>query len=569
MPDLIPVNATVHYKTAFDIVLDTPEPMTYVRQIVRRWCDTKTQCADGLLHRRWFMTGNNPSTEPAHYLINGHQIRTATVPSDNPREPHCWVIEVIHGDAEEVHRRWAVEVVLKQIGTNRITFTTVVSNWLIPFFIGEYPPAPFPSVPRYVSDLIKDRTLQCIKGETSLMPRYSVVKGHHVQALYDSIKSEQRFVPYVVMSHLSRTGGPLLDPSRVATALMGSANTYVLDSDAANEEINFYLGKYYDIAPGSIRVFLPGLDKSVPHDFRRHRWLSESFVTERGDETIIRYLTNGLCRNASSFRLTDLTTFRDVLTERRRHRLAALARERETLSSQKQMTEADISLLWEEIETLNRTASEWEGTATQLQTELTSLRKENGTLSVRVTEAERVRSRIQDLTAQVDGLKSLGTLPTDLPEVLTTLSQLYPERVVVTEQAYATARRHSNDHPTFWLKLDGICTAWKMVHSLVTTLHYLAYDVTQPNLEDAYNSQVSEMTLALTETGSTRRDSSLMALRQLEWNDTSWDITPHLKYGTRNPKMLRLHFAFDRHRKRFIIGHCVDHLETSSTRSMS
>jgi hypothetical protein len=569
MPELIPVNANVHYKTAFDIVIGNPEPMTYARQTVLQWCYHKTACSDDLLRRRWFWAGNNPSLEPAHYLINDHQIRTAAAPSENPREPHCWALEVIHGDADEPNRRWSVEVVLKQVDTGRVTFTTVVSNWITPFFIGDYPSAPSPSVPRYVSALVQDHTIQCLKGSTVLVPGYSIIGPDKVRALYDKIKSQERFVPYVVMSHHPATDGPLLDPLHVGTALVGSANTYVLGSCAVNDELNFYLDHAYALAPGSIRVFLPGLDKAMPHDCRRHRWLSEALIAERGNETIIRYLTNGLCRNASSFHIRDLVSFSDVLAERRKQKIAHLARERESLASEKRMTAADVSLLWDEIETLTRTADEWQATAQQIDAENTDLRRLNGTLNQRVTEADRLRTLAQDLTTQLNGLKALDKFPANLSDLLQTISQLFPERIVVTDQAYVAARRHCKNYPGTWEKLEGVCIAWKMLHSLAITLHRLKFDERVSDLEDAYNSLVNGVTLALTETGTTRRDRSLMAFRSIEWSDRAWDISPHLKYGRSNPDILRLHFAFDTQCRRFVVGHFGEHLPTSSTRTMA
>ena len=569
MPEIIPVNANVHHKTAFDIVTDGIEPMTYIRRIIRTWCEQRTQCTEGLMYRKWFMAGNTPTTEPAQYCINSHYIRTAVAQSQDPREPNCWAMELIHHDSDELSRRWAVEIVLRRTDSGRITLTTVVSNWITPYFIGEYPPPPSPSVPRYISDLVKDPSLKCLKGETRLLSRHELVETHNTRNVYETIKSEKRFVPCVVISYHVPSKGPLLDPRRVGIALTGSANTYFLGSTAVNEELNFYLEHPYDLAQGTIRVFLPGIDRTNPHDPKRHRYLSESFIAERGGDTIIRYLTNGLCRNASSFRLNDLTSFADVLAERRKQKIAVLAKERESLASEKIISAADTDLMWEEIRTLTKEASEWETTAGQLDEEVQRLRRDNGTLNARVTEADRVRGRIQDLTAQAEGFKQLECLPTSLTEVLEAVARIYPTRISVAEQALTSARRHSNDFPDLWEKIDGIRTAWKMAYSLAAVLHPLVYDDGESRLEELFNAKVSEMSLALNETGTTRRDAALMALRRLEHDGASWDITPHLKYGNRNPKMLRLHFAFDKEKRRFIVGHFGDHLDTASTRLMS
>jgi hypothetical protein len=44
------------------------------------------------------------------------------------------------------------------------------------------------------------------------------------------------------------------------------------------------------------------------------------------------------------------------------------------------------------------------------------------------------------------------------------------------------------------------------------------------------------------------------------------DITPHVKFDNRKPKMLRLHFTVCRDTHRLVIGHFGDHLENYSSR---
>jgi len=563
VPLVIPVNATVHYKTGFDIEIPHQEPMTYLRRIVRQWCQDTTGDAT-ILRRRWFLTGYDPSKN-THYDVNGYQIRTAVAPSDDPREPNCWALEVIHGDADVPSRKWAVEVVLQKTGPNLVTFTTVVCNWLTPFFIGEYPPAPLPSVPGYVCDLIDDPTLLCHKGTTLLLTTPCDVTTDNVDDLYTTIVSSERFVPVVVLSYHSPSRGPLLDPSALAEAIAGCANAYVLTGTAVNSHLNRELGVAYNLAAGSVRVFLPGMDKSSESDYRRHRWLSPKYIVKCGSDTIVRYITNGLCRNASSFRLKDLTSFNDVLAERRKQNIARLARERESLASAQESTAGDTTMLWAEIATLTKENEGWKTEAAQLDSEVTTLRKQNGTLTMRVEEADRLRGQFRDLTSQVEAMKHLTKLPASLPDVLDVVEKMFPDRVVITDDARESARRHSNDHPSVWKKLDGVQVAWRMMFSLAVNFHAIVFEKKAKDLETAFQSETG-IELAFTETGTTKADASLMALRKIEWNGTTVDITPHLKYGTRNPDMLRLHFAIDRKHRRIIVGHCGDHLKTSSSR---
>ena len=65
MPEFIPVNSNVHFKSAFDITSEgVPQLMTYLRQKLRAWCIRKFGDDDETLHRAWFYVGNNPRIEP-------------------------------------------------------------------------------------------------------------------------------------------------------------------------------------------------------------------------------------------------------------------------------------------------------------------------------------------------------------------------------------------------------------------------------------------------------------------------------------------------------------------------
>jgi hypothetical protein len=57
-----------------------------------------------------------------------------------------------------------------------------------------------------------------------------------------------------------------------------------------------------------------------------------------------------------------------------------------------------------------------------------------------------------------------------------------------------------------------------------------------------------------------------MALRRVRYDGQDVDITPHVKWGNRVPKLLRVHFYVDRQKGKLVIGHCGDHLDTYGTR---
>ena len=85
------------------------------------------------------------------------------------------------------------------------------------------------------------------------------------------------------------------------------------------------------------------------------------------------------------------------------------------------------------------------------------------------------------------------------------------------------------------------------------------------NLEKAFV-EATGYELAMSESGSTNRDAKLSRMRRIEHDGSEYDISPHIKHGSRAPKMLRIHFAFDEQNKRIVVGYVGEHMDTAGTK---
>jgi hypothetical protein len=169
MPEFIPITASVHFKCAFDVSSPkVPKSMTHLRQTFRAWCINRVGVNDPLLHRAWLYLGNNPKVEPAHYVIDDYQLRTVSAPSADRDEPTCWALEIVHPDTDERARRWSAEIITRKNDNGSVRFTSVVKNWMVANYIGEYPTPPTASASSYVRALLDDRLLTCTKGTIRL-----------------------------------------------------------------------------------------------------------------------------------------------------------------------------------------------------------------------------------------------------------------------------------------------------------------------------------------------------------------------------------------------------------------
>jgi hypothetical protein len=560
MPDFIPLHANVHFKCAFDISAPkVPKIMTHLRQKFRSWCINKVGSNDQTLHRSWFYIGNNPKVEPAQYIIDDYQLRTIAAPGDDPDEPSCWAFEMIHPDSNERSRRWSVEITLRQNEDKTVRFTTVVQNWMMQNYIGEYPTPPSASAPSYVRSLLDDPALTCRKGDVVLKAQPINVTNKSCQAVYDQLLSANRQAPLIFIAHSPETKSVLVTPARFAAALIGNANVFVFSTMSVVDEMNYYLGNVLRCEYGSVRIYQPYIEKLDPANARLHRYLSASYIAQHGEDAILRFVTNGIARNGASFRLTDFTSFTDIFTERRRHVIKKLANESQGKSE-------EAALVWEENEKLITEVSNWQSMAIQYESENTTLNSQNAGLRYRIEEADRVRHRIKDLESQVEGMKQLTTLPSSLLDVLGTVAKLFPERIEIAENALKTAKEYADEQSGFWSRPEQLAIAWEMVFGMATRLHDLIFVDESTSLEDDFGQSFSTFELAMSEGKQTKKDARLMGLRKIAHDGQEIDITMHIKYGNKKPKMLRLHFAIKREGKKLIVGHFGDHMENYSTR---
>jgi len=562
MPDFIPVDTTVHYKCAFDVTCQGPATiMTRLRQMLRDWCIKRTGSNEQTLHRRWFYSGNNPKVEPAQYTVNGHQIRTVCAPSDDPNEPTCWALEVIHTDDDESSRKWSVEVTLRKNAEGTVRFATVVRHWMIPYFIGEYPESPVASTPGYVRAILETSWLTCTKGDARINSRPWYVNNRVARELFGRLRSSERLLPFVLVSRNRAGDAYCIDPVKLSNSVLGNANVYPLDNSSVNDELAYYFddaGRVFRCDVGSVRVYLPRLDLTDPDNARFHRYFSEAYIAKEGEDVVTKHLINGLSRNASTFRADELLSFQSIFSVRRKYMITKLA------ESGTEKAE-EVAMLVEDNQELSTKAAEWEGYANQYSTENDDLKREVGGLRHRVQEAERVRRRIEDLESQLNGIRQFAELPTSLDGVLAGVAGMFPARLRVTDDAIASAKEYGAEYGGHWNRQEQLALAWTILFDLCTKLHPLLFDSQSRNLEDDF-SAVSRFPLAMSEGKQTKKDSKLMKERKILFEGRELDIAPHLKYGNKPPKMLRLHFYVDGDSRRFIVGFLGEHLENYTSR---
>jgi hypothetical protein len=562
MPEIRPINATTHLKCAFDVEYDHEQPMTQLRYSFREWCKQRTG-DDPKLTGGWFFRGNHPS-EP-NVVINGHQLRTAIAFGDDMNEPPGWAFEMIHKDSAENARRWSAEIMLRKLESGKLRFSTVISHWMIPNYIGHYPELPAPSVPKYVRWILNDEKIKCTRNGSSISNKFEVVTHETAKNVYEQLKNPHRSIPFVFVAADRDSQNLAVDPVRLYRYVLGNANVFAFFDNSVLEEMNYYLGSDFRCGPGSVRCYLTPFNKNNPDNTRIHRYFSPFDIEENGQDYVVGCIANGLAKNGTGFHPRDLKSFSDLFVLRRRLRLNRLLSEQ---GSNSEDVSEELQMFMDECQTLECENAELKTLTDQLDAENKKVNQELGTKNYLIKQAEEIQKQFKNFEQVKNAVESLNTLPESLADVLRLAGQLFPQRLEIASGAFKSAEDHERKNQGFWNKPEGLSIAWELLFDLAQKGHDLIFGKDQKDVEKEFNNK-SRFSYAKTEGRTTKGDAKLMKLRNFVHEGAEYKMTPHIKFGTKNPKMIRAHFAIDNKNKRLIVGHFGDHLDNATTRSKS
>ena len=173
---------------------------------------------------------------------------------------------------------------------------------------------------------------------------------------------------------------------------------------------------------------------------------------------------------------------------------------------------------------------------------------------------EEISSKLTERHLKIEAISHLEELPKNLSEAVGLIEVIFPGKLSFSEEAKKSAKAASN------IPID---IAWPCLFQMATTLHDLFFVESEKgiDIEKEFNDRTG-LGLAMTEGRQTKRDPSLLKLRTIVYEGKEISIVPHVKSGTKKPKLLRVYFYPDQEKKRIVVGHCGDHLDNHSTQSL-
>lgn len=558
---------TLHFRCSFELLPSGSTDAKWadiVRQ-VRSWIAQKYPEAS--LGGKWIFEGGSTRVGRDRVVV-----QTASEAGNGEADaPQYWSLRLEHPDAEEKFRRWSTDIGL-EVGTGRVLVSVATVHWVLPRYIGAEPNQPVPSAPGIVGRLLRLKGWRAVAGSEPLSSNAFGLAAGHGKGLLERLTDPERTCPILLITRSFPSGELRLDGAKLARLLAGAASVVVAESSDVDKELEWLLPRHFRCWGGMARVYQPGLRLEVETDSRRHRFFWPEQIEELTPEVVEVMLIRGIARQSAYELGNRLTSLEDVQVRNREMRLAQLKQSRAG-SSDAEMVE----LLNLELESLGKARvkeveefgsrlkelNDWNDEISQKNQELErDLKGEQAKTRELKAVADDAERRARSAERRAAALDSLGSLPESLPAMIALLEELHSERIAFTGRARESAGAATiND---FKSEMSAV---WRCLWSLPTVLHRLFFECSGIDVVKQYREQ-SGFEMAMSEGRTTQSNPRLMRLRRDVFEGTEIDFTPHVKYGT-DPRAMRVYFHVDRDRRRLVVGHCGDHLDTAGTQRMS
>ncbi len=507
----------------------------------------------------------------------------------------AWALEMDHGDGSEraAHRRWHVRVgVLGD--AERVTLNIQVTHRMAAGCFAAPAPA-LPSVPKLVRAVAAlDGASVSVGSDQALFAPREVTAKTFKDVMARRLLDKGREMPIVAVC--ADEGGymPVCPEVDLAAKVAGMAQVMELDmSDpalkrAADGFFTQAAAFSWDcrLMPGALVVYLPGLDMAKSPTGRLYVFSANQMRRNRERrqaEHLAGILADGLSRSigrrdSDVLEVSDIEWLRSAsganrLQERLRELSAAMPPQGAQPAAQGAPVPEgapDAAGEGEEVAALREGMETWRALAEDMDAENTRLREaevamaeENDALRARAAQAEqkaaalgqalasRERGSADCLPAQV-----LQAVPRTLEDVLRYAEAVWPTRIALTPESWKGAGEWNDD-------VGSVSEEYEIVKAVAEVLYDLHDEAGGGDITRAFQ-EASGYELALKEGKMTKRDSSLTSLRNCRWEGREYQADAHVK--GRNPKVgFRLYYAWDKDRRRIVIGHVGSHLRTYGT----
>lgn len=544
-------NTSTHYQTAFKVRALNPDhsPLYAIQKIIYDWLLSLPK-EKKLILKSESKGGSFLSGCEWNLRDTGSYIATETVAS---KDFKAWAFRYVHLDAElGAGRTWHINAGVKEQNAIATFYCQVNFSWIFNDSPDKYP-LPATNTPKFIRSIVDEKNgLKVFSGseEFQLRDRPIPVSASDEKELVECIDSKKRRFAIIVFNSMDKK--ILKEAYDVARYLSGKAQVRVIDNDP---ELIENPGQRLETRKGRFRIYYP-VNTSLSHAARR-RWvdpLDPDYPSRRTS------LISSLLRH---HKLDEPDPVRDISEVRVRihelkleKKISELLDERadkeklqETISLMRQDFENQKKILIRKREDEEREKDEW---ITQYEEKESEHKKEKAR---RISlESKSVRGERPDINL----LPELKQYVIDLVEIVNVFSRIYKDRLLFSDEAFKSAREFK--------KCPIPDRAWDMLWAISTNLYDMKFGKEKSrDIEKQFRDETG-FKYGKTDGSRSKADRSIRESRRIVVDGKQYDIWAHIKYGTKPPKMLRIHIAFDEELKKIVIGYVGKHMDIASTK---
>lgn len=537
------VNSFTHYQTSFKAERRNSEhkPLPTIQNILYDWIlqkesDNILRSNKDFFHKcNWgnlYRTHSSVATNIAYY-------------GDGNK---AWAMRYTHLDSKLGRGRyWHTDIGIKE--EDRVaTFYVRVSFAKSQYDLSLEHDIPGITTPRFIRDILSPRSGLSIYSRDSafgLFDRPIPIKAGYGKALADWILSKDREYAMVVFNGIG------LDLTKEAVSLArdlaGKAQVLVMDQDPElAEEVCIYLPKDLRIPFRKFRVFYP-LNPEFPRP-NRHRWFDISDPEYREKRA---GLINSLLRNYVLEEFRAITNISEV------GRLITFKKLKESAEAAGLKNE-ELDEFYEMFEEVEKERDDYKNEASRWAAEYDEKDSELNELKSKLYGLEQKQSLppVESFNTVTD----LHKLPQTLAEVVDIKSRMHADRLLFAEEAFTSA--------SGYYQCEVIDKAWEILGHMAGTLYDLKFNSGKSvDLARVFGEKTG-FEYARTEGRQTKANKALCNSRKITVDGKEYEIWPHVCHGNREPKMIRIHFAFDDELKKIVIGYVGPHMTNATTRKV-
>lgn len=543
--------SNVFYRTHFD-VYPTKENWNVFIEITKyiiNWCNYKANLYGIKLDWDWKQFRQYGSFDADGIKAYSTQF------IDKETNATYWAAKVyeivkIDGFAD---RTWISEFGIEQTNPDYATFSYTVMYEDRQGYYGKLQPAPTANIPSIVKYLLTDKWIVCKSGHQVLDLFSHKVSSGQMALLHDALKDESRACPIIYLAS-NKKGEHLLDSAELSKLLAGNVKVFYSQYPLACQEFCEMIGDNFRCPEGGLRIYQPQINWENNDEAYRHIYFTEEKLSEIGREQVFLILRRAICENIQYytskqlFRYDDCVSLYDSFRQKKTQELAAQAVDNEFLFN-------------DEARQLCEARAELEKTKFELQCALNDFAQEkqkNQALKDSLNETAELRKSLIDLQKSQSKIATIKTLPQTPEEIVKMFLSIHADKIDFSERGWVSLKDCNASNALLW----------EVLFDIATTLRDLYISDSSVDIVQEFERN-STFSLALTEGRETRKNNSLMKLREDTYAGEKINIEPHVSFGNfrgDKSKSIRVYYAFHAKSKKIIIGWCGEHLTNYSTK---